>query len=124
MNDNIFNIVYYGIFFFYLVIGIIAVLVSHSRFKINSSEDELRFMKKKYIKWAIVFFVLMILLPMTIIILYIISLEFIHIIQFFILYLTVTCSLISLVFFLRYWSIRKCLRNILHNDKTLSRIRP
>ena len=111
MSKELFNTIYYGSLFILICIGIIAVIAGQSRIKLDLPIDKLRLEKKGYKKLAVIFFVVELLLPATLLPLYIFSPKYMLIIQYVILFLTVYFSLLFVTYFQRYWLIRKKLRH-------------
>jgi len=91
MSDELFHLIYYSPLFLFLNIGVIAVLVGNSHFlKSDFSIEEWKLAIIKSKKGMIRYFMLMLLLPTTIIPIYIFIPDFFLVIRFFILFFTIT----------------------------------
>ena len=115
-NEIIFKVVYFGLLLLCIIIGVFAVIVGQSRFRFDFSYEDLKRIQKRCKKGMIIYCLAALLLPVTLIPLYIASPKFILIIQFVVLFFTISFSLTFMAFFLRYWMIRKKLRTIVSTN--------
>jgi len=114
-NDLLFNLVYFGLLIFYIVISIISMIVGILRINFNLSIDKLKQQNIINRKYMIVCFLFSVLLPILIIPLYIFSPKYLLIIQFSIIIFSVSFSISFLSFFYRYCKIRKILKGNICN---------
>jgi hypothetical protein len=106
-----YEVIYYGLLVFYILIGIIALMIAPLRFKFTLfSEDELMVHLKMNKKGMLIYSVIMILLPLTLLPLTTIFSKGIRLILFIILFLTISASLAFSSHLQRYCSIRKTIR--------------
>jgi len=108
MSDEVvFNLIFYGLLLFSLIIGLVSVIVAQVYYKFDFSEDELRLIQKKCKKKMIILFITILLLPVILVPLNIAFPKLARLFLFIILFLNISFSLAFTGFFLRYWSIRK-----------------
>jgi len=107
MGDVLFNTVYYGILLVGLLMGFISLIVAKPRIKFNFPEEELKIIEKRLKKGMVICFILMLFMPTTLIPLYIFSPRLILVIQFIILFFTISFTVSFFSYLLNFWLLRK-----------------
>jgi len=115
MAENFISAVHFGLFLFFIIVGVIIAVLYKSRMDLyinedKISEDKLKLMQNKNKKKIIIIFVSILLLLASIKLLYYYSPKNILIIQFFIIIFVVYLCLTLNIYLHIYFLIRKKLR--------------
>ena len=117
MSDINFNIIYYSPLLVFIIIGIVSVLIGGHHQKLDFSICKLKLMQKDSKRRMVVCFLLMIVLPITIIPLHVFLKKYIIVIQFLVLFFIITFSLSFIAYLLRYILIRKKISLLIENEE-------
>jgi len=113
MSDEYFFIIYFSPLFLVLIIGTFAIIIGNFIFfRTDFSFEELKLIKNKSKKNMIISFIVTLIMPTTIIPLYIVSPRIILIIQFFIMFFSVISVQVFFTYFQRFILAKKKLRSL------------